>query len=380
MDSSGYIEQMTSEFLASDRIVGEIDTAVSAAAELDPRSSLRAQWVAIRERHSAITAEYLRLTGNADDRFRPQPSEVQACTEALGRINEEMTRFGHDHDAELTRARGALRQDAVLRNDARVATTRAVNALEQTDPRLARLTSVVRVTDDLAAADAAFAQASGLAGRRQAARAVIAAAARVEQVLGEAAGYADRAQVVIRSVETLRSAISTRREQVQPTLSTLRREFSAECSTDLEGNDATITAALGRADNALATARGHLTDAPDLAVSEAEAAREQLSLADDAVDAVLDRLRLLRGVRDDPSAVRRRVSFRLRDAQQFAINHGLVDEWGSVLDAQADRIERAGGALERIHPDYWAYLTQLEAVDRRISEIVDRMRGQVAAR
>ena len=97
------------------------------------------------------------------------------------------------------------------------------------------------------------------------------------------------------------------------------------------------------------------------------------------VDAVLDRLRLLREVRADPRGAEQRVRFRLRDAQLFAVNHRLVDEWGSVLDAQADRIERAKGVLDRIHPDYWSYLTQLRAVDDRITEIVSRMRGQVAA-
>mgnify|MGYP007064815522 FL=1 len=141
-----------------------------------------------------------------------------------------------------------------------------------------------------------------------------------------------------------------------------------------------IDRAVAQADDALSTARGHLTDAPDVALDDAETAREHLSVAEDAVDAVLDRLRRLRDVRADPAAVERRVRFRLRDAQQFAINHSLVDEWGSVLDAQADRITRAGSALDRIHPDFWDYLTQLEAVDRRIGEIVDRMRGQVAAR
>ena len=140
--------------------------------------------------------------------------------------NADMTRFGQVHDAELTRARGALREVATLDRDARVAITRAVGALEQADRRITALGTVRTVTDALAEADAAFTAAVGLTEKRRAGRAVIAAAARVESVLGEAAGYAERAERVIRSVETFRSAIMTRREQVDPTLSALRREFS----------------------------------------------------------------------------------------------------------------------------------------------------------
>ncbi|WP_419232842.1 hypothetical protein [Gordonia sp. CPCC 205515] len=368
---------MTTAFLTSDQIVGDIDSAVTAAAELDPRSSLRAEWTAIREHHASVTAEYLRLASPGSD-HRPHPAEVQAGTNGLLQVNDEMMRFGAAHESELSRARGALHEASTLNHDAQVAITRAVTELEQADPSLTRLTTVIGAVDELSAADAAFQRASGLMGRRQAARAVIAAAARVSGVLSEAVGYAGRAQVVIRSVETLRNAISTRREQVQPTLSALRRDFSVECSTDLDGNQAIIDDALRRADDALATARSRLAAPPAHAAAAGERAREQLARADDAVDAVLDRLRLLRGVRDDPAAVERRVRFRLRDAQQFALNHSLVDEWGSVLDAQADRIARATSALDRIHPDYWAYVTNLEAVDQRIGEIVDRMRGQIA--
>ncbi|SKY01536.1 Uncharacterised protein [Mycobacteroides abscessus subsp. abscessus] len=51
-----------------------------------------------------------------------------------------------------------------------------------------------------------------------------------------------------------------------------------------------------------------------------------------------------------------------------------------MLDAQADRIVRSRSALDRVHPDYWTYSTELTAIERRIVEIVERMRGQVARR
>jgi hypothetical protein len=54
----------------------------------------------------------------------------------------------------------------------------------------------------------------------------------------------------------------------------------------------------------------------------------------------------------------------------------LVAEWGSVLDAQVDRIDRACAALEGVHPDYWTYMSDLEAIDRFIIGVVDRMRGR----
>jgi len=104
--------------------------------------------------------------------------------------------------------------------------------------------------------------------------------------------------------------------------------------------------------------------------------RGELSVAEDLVDAVTGRLATLRAIRENPQAKVDEVRFRLRDAQHLAVQRGLTAEWGSVLDAQLDRIDRAVDALTGVHPDYWAYARDLDAVADFIAGVVARMRGR----
>lgn len=369
------LADLTAAFLESERVLAEIDADVGAAHELDPRTRVRGEWGALREHYGEATAEYLRLAeGNG------RHDEIARNLTALRSATDAMRRFGQAHAGELSRARHAVGEAQVLDQRARVAATSAATALDNAPDDHTRLRTVTAAAADLSQALAAFEAATDLPARRQGAQAVLGAAAHVEAVLADAPGYRARAETVIRSVETRRSAIDTRSSQVPEAMSALRREFSTDCSVDLQENEAVIARQLDAADTDLARAKSRVSDAADQAIVDAEAARDDLDTAERAVDAVVDRLRTLRAVRDDPGAEERRVRFRLRDAQQFALNNNLAGEWGSVLDAQSDRIERAKLALRRIHPDYWSYLSQLRAVDRRIAEIIDRMRGQVADR
>jgi hypothetical protein len=119
---------------------------------------------------------------------------------------------------------------------------------------------------------------------------------------------------------------------------------------------------------------------PEHALALMADARVHLAEAEACVDAVTDRLTTLRAVRADPTEKERQVRFRLKDAQMFAVNHGLVAEWGSVLDAQLARIERAAASLTGTHPDYWSYVMQLDSVSAFIAEVVEKMRTQAGRR
>lgn len=369
---------MTAAFLESEQVLAEIDPAVGVVTALDPRSALRGAWTSLREQHAEVTSDYLRLVSPPPE-VRVRAQDYERSTEALRGITASMRRFAEENAGTLRRARATMSAAEAQDREARVAAHRAMTTLENASPAVGRLQSVIRATDDLGRALRDFDSSTGLRDRQTAAAAVIASAQRLEQLLAEAPEFADRAQRVIRSVETRRSAIATRSAQVPDTLSALRREFSADCSTDLQRNGDIVDGRLAHADDAIERARRLLTGDPDQAIEQADAAREDLAVAEQAVDAVLERLRVLREVRADPQGAEQRVRFRLRDAQLFAVNHALVDEWGSVLDAQADRIERARDVLDRVHPDYWGYLSQLRAVDERITDIISRMRGQVAA-
>lgn len=370
---------MTSAFLESESVLADIDPAVGAAAALDPRTPLRAAWSALREEHARVTAEYLQIASPPEG-ARVRQQDIDRVTHDLRGVTASMRRFADANSAALMQARGAMQSAQSKGHEAKVAANRAMTALENAGPSFGRLKTVTDATDALGRALRTFEQATGLPERQSAARSVIAAATNLEEVLAEAPTYTERARQVIRSVETRRSAIANRRARVPEMLSILRREFSADCSADLQNTETTVDERLAHADAAISDARRMLADAPDQAIQQADAARDDLAVAEDAVDAVFERVRVLRDVRADPQAAEQRVRFRLRDAQLFAVNHSLVDEWGSVLDAQADRIERAKGDLDRVHPDYWGYLTQLRAVDDRIIEIISRMRGQVTAR
>ncbi|WP_040519117.1 hypothetical protein [Gordonia aichiensis] len=367
---------MTSAFLDSENTLSKIDSAVATAHEIAPRSRLRGEWNAVRERYAQATEIYLNLSSAP----RPAVGEVARCTDALRSLQAEMERFGNANAAELGRATRTVDEVASLERQAQAAATQTRRLLGEAPRDLATLHSVRLAAEKFEAALIAQQSASGLLSRRAAAQGVLTAQQALDDALADAPSLAERAQRVIRTVDTRRSGIVTRAERMPADLSALRREFSLDCSADLQDNQQVLTRFLATSDEHLAKARSHLSDAPDLAITEAEAARDQLVGAEQAVEAVADRLRDLREVRADPKALEQRVRFRLRDAQHFAVDNALVDEWGSVLDAQADRIARSRSALDRVHPDYWAYSTELTAVERRVAEIVERMRGQVAKR
>ena len=118
------------------------------------------------------------------------------------------------------------------------------------------------------------------------------------------------------------------------------------------------------------------TGAPESAANHLTSARALLTTAESDGDAMGDRLRVLRETRADPAAAAKATRFKLRDAQLLVVDRGLVPAWGSVLDAQAARIERAANDLTGSHPDYWSYLQTLRSVEAFVKNVIDRVRGE----
>jgi hypothetical protein len=81
-------------------------------------------------------------------------------------------------------------------------------------------------------------------------------------------------------------------------------------------------------------------------------------------------------VQKDPSAAAGKVRFQVRDAQLLAVNLGLVEQWGSVLDAQVLRVDRAVATLTGRHPDYWGYLVDLRAISDFVTGVVNKMKDE----
>lgn len=369
---------MTTAFLQTDRLLADIEDGVAATRDTDPAGTVTYQWGPVREMHAQATSTYLELQRPHPESPYQPAAVYQDCTRALEQVSAEMTAFRDRFGERLARARAAKQVAVGAVQQARVAANQAVTALDRPEGlRFLQYPSVMAAVDVLAAQVRTLDTVTDTARQREVAAAVTDAAAAVHAALAAAPGRETEAQNAVRSIATRISAVATRAEQIGPARSALLREFSAACSNDLVDNDRVASAAAAAAEQQLQAARAEITAGrPEAALAHCANARDHLRDADDAVDAVTDRLRSLRKVRENPGQVADKVRFRLRDAQQLAMQRELVAEWGSVLDAQVDRIDRACAALEAVHPDYWTYMSDLEAIDRFIIGVVDRMRGR----
>ncbi|WOC12317.1 hypothetical protein [Gordonia sp. MP11Mi] len=374
--TSAQLAALTDAFFACESAMGQVAPAVRAARSVSADSIPSAEWNAVRDQYDAVISQYLTVT--AESSPEATPAAVDACLRGFGQVSATLERFSASHSRALAAGHAAIAGAEQADRDARVTATNALAALDAAPPEHVGLSSVRAGADRLAQDLSAFEAASGVADRQRTGEAVVAAAQNVQQLLAQAPGLAADADRTIRSLDTRMDAVSTRLDKIPDVVSALLREFSSECSADLMSTPDEVRADLAAAATELGRARSRLAGAPDESLAAAEDARTRLAHADEALDRAFDRLADLREVRRDPVEASAQVRFRVRDAQHFALGHGLERDWGSVLDAQSDRIDRAGTTLERIHPDYWSYLTQLRAVDRRITEIIGRMRDAVA--
>ncbi len=158
--------------------------------------------------------------------------------------------------------------------------------------------------------------------------------------------------------------------------SALLREFSAQCSRDLVGHERRSAQDLELASSEIDSA------ASALEIRSRSCARCRHPGSSTPVGGRgiggrgHDRLNELRVVQQDPPAAAGRVRFQIRDAQLLAVNLGLVKQWGSVLDAQVLRVDRAVAALTGRHPDYWGYLVDLRAISDFVSGVVSKMKDE----
>lgn len=212
---------------------------------------------------------------------------------------------------------------------------------------------------------------------REAANRVQSQVKELAEALAQAPFRQTAATNAVASVNTRLDAVRTRARGLAPAYSALLREFNAASSADLTNNGRESQRAIDAAADALARARTALRENdPETALELTSTARGGLGEAEQLIDAVTARLAMLRSVRDNPAEKVKDVRFRLRDAQMLAVGRDLVSEWGSVLDAQAERIDRISATLSGHHPDYWAYVTELDAVTEFIAGVVERMRKQ----
>lgn len=376
---------MTTAFLTMDSRQRTVETAVEASAELFPERDIRRPWAPVRDACYAAASAYVTLS---DVTVVTAPGSesvsIDRTTRQLSDATHALDVFYDTHRAHLDGAVATLQAVPQVARQARADADAVRERLCGTDQAYAGYSSVLAGSADVDAATRALDAACA----RHDARDIRAATARVltsvtalRESLAAAPTREREARTALASVRTRIEAVRTRSGGLRGAYSAILREFNMASSQDLTGNEEAsrlhiAAAATGLTDIERALACGD----PDLALEHTDAVRTHLTAADLAVDAVTDRLRLLREVRRDPAAKLAAVRFRLKDAQHLAVDSGRTAEWGSVLDAQVDRIDRISGGLQGTHPDYWAYITELDTVSEFIAGVVQRMRGQAGKR
>ncbi|WP_202233505.1 hypothetical protein [Actinacidiphila reveromycinica] len=206
-----------------------------------------------------------------------------------------------------------------------------------------------------------------------------------EAVRAEAERLPEQAKEIDKRLVSLRTrvqALGTRAEGVAPVLSELRRRFSTACWQDLQHVPDQAAQAVRLAEQALAEARSARAEQRwNDATARLATVRTQMDEVDGAVSAAGERLRRLNEVSKDPSGEVEKTRFAIRDAQRLAMQGRSTPEprHARPLDEAVARLDRAVGALQGRHPDYWAFLTETAAVRETANRVVSNIREDRAA-
>ncbi|MFD7378325.1 coiled-coil domain-containing protein [Streptomyces mirabilis] len=309
-------------------------------------------------------------------------AELTAAKDQLGRVKQDLDRFGQGLAPLLGKAETQLVRLAPAVERARQALLAASNALENV--RKTGLRADV-LAGRLAALGPELTKLNQGAGQHGVAE-TLERAERVSREAGAVRAEAERlperaAEIDHRlvSLRTRAQALTTRAGQVEPVLSELRRRFSAACWQDLQHVPEQATENVRQAELKLKEAQT-ARDAqrwPD-ATSLLSTVRALLNGTDEAVSAAGDRLRRLNAVSKDPQQEIDRTRFAIRDAQRLAMAGRNTPDprHARPLDDSVARLERAIAALEGRHPDYWHFLTETEAVRATAARVVSQIREE----
>ena len=206
-----------------------------------------------------------------------------------------------------------------------------------------------------------------------------------EAIRAEAERLPEQAREIDQRLSSLRTrtqGLETKAGGVEPTLSELRRRFSAACWQDLQQVPQ-------QTQEAVRNARARIAEAEKArdeqrwqdAVNILATTRTLLNTADGALSTVNDRLHSLNEAQRAPQAEIERTRFALRDAQRFAMAGRSAPEprHAGPLDAALVRLDRAAEALTGRHPDYWQFLTEMAAVRETAARVVQQIREERGA-
>ncbi|GAA2802719.1 membrane protein [Streptomyces showdoensis] len=310
-------------------------------------------------------------------------SELERARDELVRVKGELDRFEQGLAPLLGRAETQLARLAPAVERARQALRAAGEALDGTRERGFRADDLARRLALLGPELTRLNEGAGRHGVAETLQRADRVLREAEAVRAEAARVPERAAEIDKRLVSLRTraqALATRAEGVEPVLSELRRRFSAACWQDLQHVPEQAAGAARQAEERLAEAAKARDEQrwPD-ATSLLATARALLDSAGEGVAAAGDRLSRLNAVAKDPQAEIDRTRFAVRDAQRLAMAGRSTPEprHARPLDEAVARIDRAVGTLEGgRHPDYWAFLTELEAIRASAGRVVEQIREE----
>ncbi|MEU6703204.1 hypothetical protein [Streptomyces wuyuanensis] len=348
------------------------------------------EFAALGRRIDEVSHAYITAVDAHDlDRDDLDPSvAVRARTELTGakdelvRVKGELDRFARGLGPLLDTAETQLARLAPAVERARQSLLAASNALD------AVRASGMRA-DDLAARLAALApeltrlnEGAGRHGVPETLQRADRVVREAEAIRAEAERLPERAAEIDKRLVSLRTraqALTTRAEGVEPVLSELRRRFTAACWQDLQPVPAEANENVRRAEEKLKEAAKARDEQrwPD-ATALLGTVRALLNSTDEAVSAAGDRLRRLDAVAKDPEQEIQRTRFAVRDAQRLAMAGRNTPDphHARPLDESVARLDRAIAGLEGRHPDYWHFLTELEAVRQAVARVVEQIRSE----
>nr|WP_241779167.1 hypothetical protein [Streptomyces rimosus] len=309
-------------------------------------------------------------------------ADLTRAKDELERVKADLDRFAQGLGPLLQTAETQLARLAPAVERARQALLAASNALDAVRAQNYK-------ADGLAARLAALSpeltklnQGAGQHGVQETIRRADDVLRQAEALRTEAERLPEKAAEIDKRLVSLRTraqAITTRAAKVDPVLSELRRRYSAACWQDLQNVPDQAADAVAQAETKVREAQQardeqRWADATSLLAT----ARALLNTTDEAVSAAGDRRRRLDEVSFDREKEVERTRFAVRDAQRLAMAGRSTPDprHARPLDDAVARLERAIAGLEGRHPDWWHFLTEMEAVRQTAARVVQEIREE----
>ncbi|RSN71169.1 molecular chaperone DnaJ [Actinomadura sp. WAC 06369] len=390
-------EAAASAFYDMDQAQKFIDGRVTVFEDLDARAAepARREFARLSEAADSAAHAYISVVDAHDvgDQDR-SPAQYDAarraftgCEERLRKAARDLNGFAERLSPQMARLESALdllppklaaARDAVAAAEAAVAAAREAG-MDASDPAA----ELDRARESLGVLSSRGLGGLGLDGALRRAEEVREAAERAREAAAELPKQGEKVRNSLNSVKTRVDVVANRVETVRGAMRTMLRRYSQACWQDLRGAPEAIEAGVGRARERLDEAAEHAARGEWKQAQRAlTAARTELNAADRRAGQVTGRVESLAEVAADPGAPVEGVRFAVRDAQRLAVAQpgGAAPHHARVLDGLVERLERAPERLTGTHPDYWAYLRELESIKTAAGDVVTRIREERAAR